>query len=94
MFQEDKTFNLRFALEARFPEDYEGEEDAHAWVKEWEQRLKPELVKLVFDYLRRHPSWTVHVRNRGASPADEIEIAMVKEFTGPGTAADTGSGGR
>lgn len=84
MFQEDKTFTLRFALEARFPEAYEGDEDGHRWVQEWEQRLKPELVKLVFDALRRHPAWTVHVRNRGASPLDEIEIAMERAFPGPG----------
>ena len=93
MFQEEKTFNLRFALEAKFPDDYEGDEDGQMWVKEWEQRLKPELVKLVFDYLRRHPAWTVHVRNRGASSLDEIEIAMERAVTGPGTGADRDSGG-
>lgn len=92
MFQEEKTFNLRFALEARFPEDYDGDEDGQTWVKEWEQRLKPELVKLVFDYLRRHPAWNVHVRNRGASPLDEIEIAMLRDFTGPGKGAGRDSG--
>ena len=94
MFREEKTFNLRFALEAKFPDDYEGDEDGQMWVKEWEQRLKPELVKLVFDYLRRHPAWTVHVRNRGASSLDEIEIAMERAFTGPGTGADRDSGGK
>jgi hypothetical protein len=80
MFQEEKTFNLRFTLEALFPDDYDGEQDGQMWAKEWEQRLKPELVKIVFDYLRQHPAWKVHVRNRGTSPQDEIEIAMVKEF--------------
>jgi len=94
MFQEEKSFNLRFALEAKFPDDYEGDEDGQMWVKEWEQRLKPELVKLVFDYLRRHPAWTVHVRNRGASSLDEIEIAMERAFTGPGTGADRDSDGK
>ena len=80
MFQEEKTFNLRFALEATFPDDYDGDQDGQMWVKEWEQRLKPELVKLVFDHLRQHPTWKVHIRNRGASPQDEIEIAMVRNF--------------
>jgi len=80
VFQEEKTFNLRFSLEARFPDEYEGEEDGQLWAKEWEQQLKPELVKMVFDYLRQHPAWKVHVRNRGVSPLDEIEVAMVKEF--------------
>ena len=27
MYQEEKTFTLRFSLEASFPDDYEGEED-------------------------------------------------------------------
>ncbi len=81
MFQEEKEFNLRFSLEANFPEDYEGEEDEYAWLKEWETRVKPELLKTIFDSLRRHPAWIVHVRNRGLSPNDEIEIAMVKDFT-------------
>jgi len=80
VFQEEKTFNLRFSLEALFPDDYDGDQDGQMWVKEWEQRLKPELVKLVFDHLRQRTAWKVHVRNRGASPQDEIEIAMVKEF--------------
>ena len=94
MFQEEKTFNLRFTLEARFPDDYEGDEDGQQWVKEWEQQLKPELVKTVFDCLRRHPAWNVHVRNRGASPLDEIEIAMIKDITGRDTGAGRDSGGK
>lgn len=81
MFQEEKTFNLRFSLEASFPEDYDGNEDNHAWVQDWEKRIKPELMKLIFDFLRRHSSWTVHVRNRGLPPTDEIEIAMLKDFS-------------
>jgi len=80
VFQEEKTFNLRFTLEAVFPDDYDGDQDGQMWVKEWEQRLKPELVKMVSDYLRQHAAWKVHVRNRGSSPLDEIEIAMVMQF--------------
>ena len=81
MIQEEKAFRVKFNLEAEFPEDYEGGQDDYAWLQEWERRIKPELLKLIFDSLRRHPSWNVHVRNRGVSPMDEIEIAMVKSFT-------------
>jgi hypothetical protein len=81
MIQEERAFRLQFNLEAAFPEDYEGEKDNYAWLQEWEKQIKPELLKLIFDSLRRHPSWKVHVRNRGVSPLDEIEIAMVKDFT-------------
>lgn len=80
MIHEEKQFCLRFSLEAEFPDDYEGEEDNYAWLKEWEQMVKPELLKIIFDSLRRHPLWTVHVRNRGLSPLDEIEIAVTKDL--------------
>jgi len=35
VFQEEKTFNLRFTLEATFPDDYDGDQDGQMWVKEW-----------------------------------------------------------
>jgi hypothetical protein len=83
MYREEKTFTLRFTLEASFPEDYEGEEDNHAWVREWEALIKPEMLKLVFEALRRHPGWTSHIRNRGVSPADEIEVALARDVSYP-----------
>lgn len=81
LFQEEKDFILRFSLEAKFPEDYEGEEEGYLWLKEWETAVKPELLKSVFSALRRHPQWNAHVRNRGVSPENEIEIVMTKEFS-------------
>lgn len=83
MYQEEKTFTLKFTLEASFPDDYEGDEDNQAWVHEWEALMKPEIVKLAFEALRRQPGWTSHIRNRGASPADEIEIVVARDFSRP-----------
>jgi hypothetical protein len=83
MFQEEKSFTLRFSLEASFPDEYEGELDNHAWVQEWERLVKPELIRVLFESLRKHPSWAAHVRNRGLSPLDEIEIALTKDFSKP-----------
>ena len=83
MYQEEKTFTLRFSLEASFPDDHEGEEDNQAWVREWEARIKPDLLKMLFELLRQHRSWQTHVRNRGKSPADEIEIVLARDFSKP-----------
>jgi hypothetical protein len=82
MVREEKTFIFRFSLEASFPDDYEGEQDNHVWLQEWERLVKPELLRVVFESLRRHPTWKTHVRNRGLSPLDEIEIAMEKDLSG------------
>ena len=81
MYQEDKTFTIRFSLEARFPDDYEGDDDYHAWLRAWESRMKPDLIKAVFDSLRRTPHWSAHTRNRGKSPEDEIEIVLERDFS-------------
>ena len=83
MYQEEKTFTLRFSLEASFPDDYEGDEENQAWVGEWETRIKPDLVKALVESLRQHRSWQTHVRNRGKSPADEIEIVLARDFSKP-----------
>jgi hypothetical protein len=80
MFEEEKTFTLRFNLVAGFPEDYDGDDDGYAWLHDWETRVKPELLKTVIASLRAHPSWSVHVRNRGMSATDEVEIALEKTF--------------
>jgi hypothetical protein len=81
MFHEEKTFTFRISLDVAFPEDYDGDEDNLAWLREWEKQIKPELLKVIFDSLRRHHDWKVHVRNRGISPLDEIEVAMEKDFS-------------
>ncbi len=83
MYQEEKTFALRFTLEASFPNDYAGDEDELNWVREWEVRIKPHIIKSVFESLRQHVGWTSHVRNRGASPTDEIEIVLARDFSKP-----------
>ena len=83
MYQEEKTFVLRFSLEASFPDDYEGDEEQQAWVLEWEARIKPDLLKALFESLRQHKSWQAHVRNRGQAPADEIEIVLARDFSTP-----------
>jgi len=83
MYREEQSFTLRFSLEASFPENYGGEEDQRAWTGEWEARIKPDMLKTVFESLRRHPGWVSHIRNRGKSAMDEIEIVVEKDFGKP-----------
>ena len=83
MYQEEKTFTLRFSLEASFPDEYEGDDDHHTWLAEWEAHIKPHMLKQIFESLRQHPAWTSHVRNRGISSTDEIEIVLTRDFSKP-----------
>jgi len=83
MYQEEKTFTLRFSLEASFPDEYEGDEDQLAWAREWESHMKPQVLKQVFESLRQQPGWSSHVRNRGLSATDEIEIVVARDFGKP-----------
>lgn len=83
MYQEEHTFTLRFSLEASFPDEYEGEQDNRAWVREWEGRIKPQVLKTVFESLRQQPGWEAHIRNRGLSPSQEIEIVLARDFSKP-----------
>ena len=79
--KDEHTFNLRFSLSTHIPsqawedEDFEGDE----WLNEWEIKVKPGLIREVFTYLRQFEDWNCHIRNRGMSPLDEIEIVMHKE---------------
>jgi hypothetical protein len=81
MYQEEVSFNIRFSLEAKFPEDYEEDEDALVWVRDWDARVKPDVMKAIFQTLRHFPEWSAHIRNRGMAATDEIEIALVKDFS-------------
>jgi len=82
MDRREKTFVLRFTLEAEIPgalfEDDDFEEDA--WLDEWEAALKPGIIRAVFTQLRAAPGWSARVRNRGISPLDEIEIVVSRRF--------------
>ncbi|HXX73712.1 MAG TPA: hypothetical protein VEI50_01120 [Nitrospiraceae bacterium] len=83
MYQEEKTFTLHFSLEAAFPDEYEGDEDHMVWTRDWESRVKPDVIKALFASLRQHPGWNAHIRNRGKSPIDEIEIVLSRDFSKP-----------
>ena len=83
MYQEEKTFTLRFSLEASFPDDYEGDDDHLAWVREWEARIKPDLLKVLFESLRQHRSWTLACPQSRDSLHDEIEIVLARDFSKP-----------
>jgi len=85
MEKKEQTFTLRFSLTAVIPDalwdDEDFEEDT--WLNEWERAIKPGVLRAVFSELRSFPEWQAHVRNRGASPLDEVEIVVERHFAMP-----------
>ncbi len=81
MYHEEHSFNLRFSLEATFPDEYDGENDELVWLEQWESQVKPEIVKNVFQTLKRYPDWVARFRNRGVAATDEIEIVLEKSYS-------------
>ena len=81
----EKTFTVRFTISAAIPEvlleDDDFDEDA--WRQEWEVRVKPGLIRAIFSHLRSVPDWEAHIRNRGVSPLDEIEIVAQRTYQAP-----------
>jgi hypothetical protein len=87
METKEKSFTLRFSLTAEIPDALWDDEDfeEETWLSGWEQSIKPGLIRAVFTYLRSVPDWDAHIRNRGMSPLEEIEIVLQRRFPAPGT---------
>jgi len=78
----EKSFVLRFSLVADIPDDRleDDEFDETEWLNEWEIVLKPGLIRAIFSHLRSFKAWEAHVRNRGVSPLDEVEVVVTRSY--------------
>jgi hypothetical protein len=78
----EKVFNIRLSISASIPPELLESDDFDdtAWLNEWEVGIKPGLIRALFSHLRSFPDWKVHIRNRGLSPLDEIEVVMQRSY--------------
>lgn len=77
-YVEERDFTLRLDLRCEFSQEYEGEHDGYAWVREFHDRIRPRLVDAVVNVIRQHPGWTVRPGNRGRSFEDEVSLVVEK----------------
>lgn len=78
----ERTFNLRFSLTAEIPQALFDDDDFDetAWLAEWENGVKPRLIRLLFSELRSFPQWEARIRNRGIPTEDEIEVVVTRKY--------------
>jgi hypothetical protein len=76
VYREEGRFVVRVELSAEFADEYEGDDDGYAWLERWKETVRPRVVAAVFDALRADPSFAVIAAPRGASPDEELQIAV------------------
>ncbi len=74
--REEGTFTIRIDLLAEFDESYDGENDGYAWLNAWQSRVKPRLVKAVFEALRSDPSFDAIPVSRGRAPDENVDVEV------------------
>ena len=74
--REEGHFTIRIELAAEFAEDYEGDDDGNAWLDRWKERVRPKVVRAVFEALRSDATFEAMPVSRGASPDENLEIAV------------------
>jgi len=72
--REDARFTIRIELRAEFDETYEGDDDGYAWLRRWQEEVRPRLARAVFDVLRDGGQFDAIAAPRGANPEDNLEI--------------------
>ncbi|MFI5008394.1 MAG: hypothetical protein ACHQKZ_13185 [Solirubrobacterales bacterium] len=75
-FVEERDFTLRFDLRCAFEEGYDGELDGYAWLREFQDRIAPQVVEAAVRAIRAHPDGTVRPGNRGRAIEDEVTLVV------------------
>jgi hypothetical protein len=75
-YVEERDFTLRIDLRCEFPEEYAGEADGYAWLREFHDRIAPRIVQAAVAAIREHPGWRVRFGNRGRPVEDEVTLIV------------------
>lgn len=74
--REEGHFTIRIELSAHFDEDYEGDDDGNAWLRRWQEEVRPRLARAVVDVLREGGRFDAIPVSRGAAPDENFELAV------------------
>ena len=78
--REEGRFTIRIELGAEFDASYEGDDDGYAWLRRWQEEVRPRLARAVFDVLRdggRFDAIPAPRGEPGGEPGDRREASRV-----------------
>jgi hypothetical protein len=78
-YVEERELVIRLHLSAEFAADYEGDDDGFTWHKEFDQRVRPELVRELLRVLTSQGKYRVTPINRGRDTHEELELRVELE---------------
>ena len=74
--REEGNLTIRVELSAEFDESYEGDDDGYAWLERFRAEVQPQVVRALFEALRRDGSFDVIPVSRGRSPDEHIDVEV------------------
>ncbi len=75
-YREERELVIRLRLSAEFGEEYQGEADGYVWYREFDERIRPELIRDLLRTLTRDGKFKVTPVNRGLDTHEEVEIQV------------------
>lgn len=75
-YREERELVIRLHLSAEFGEEYAGEEDGFAWYQEFDERVRPQLVRELVRVLTTGERYRITPINRGLDSHEELELKV------------------
>jgi hypothetical protein len=79
---EETGWTLRLEATARFPPDYDGDEDGLAWREAFRAEVLPRITAAVLRELGALPGWTARPASRGLPGHDELLVRVERILAG------------
>ena len=74
--REEGNLTIRVELSAEFDEAYEGDDDGYAWLERFRSEVQPQVVRAMFETLRKDGCFDVIPVSRGRSPDEHVDVEV------------------
>jgi len=75
-YREERELVIRLHLSAEFGEEYAGEDDGFVWHREFDEQVRPALVRELLRVLTADERYRITPINRGLDSHEELELKV------------------